>query len=201
MCWLLDAGILAFLRPDLRFMVPMAVIWHAWCLYFGVLGGPGTIRGRSWDDPGTLEGTRRDHVRSRLGFIDCESDVFESQCESQEWAASEKSWEQHVGEELSDFVTSEMFLPSVTNGQCPDFVTSEAQVVSVTNGQSPDFVTSKGEWLETRSTSSGYYDELGNEMHTCVHCIPWQAKCPLCVCEHGKWKQKCDTCSEQEKRR
>ena len=24
--------------------------------------------GRSWDDPGTLEGTRKDPVRSRLGF-------------------------------------------------------------------------------------------------------------------------------------
>ena len=41
--WLLVAGFLAFLRPDLRFMVPMGVIWHAWCLYFGVLGYPGTI--------------------------------------------------------------------------------------------------------------------------------------------------------------
>ena len=27
----------------------------------------GTL-GRSWDDPGTLEGTRKDPVRSRLGF-------------------------------------------------------------------------------------------------------------------------------------
>ena len=47
--WLLDAGLLAFLQPDLRFMVPMGVIWHAWRLYFGVLGDPGTILGRSWD--------------------------------------------------------------------------------------------------------------------------------------------------------
>ena len=46
----------------------MGVIWHAWCLYFGVLGDPGTILGRSWDDPGTLEGTRKDPVSSRLGF-------------------------------------------------------------------------------------------------------------------------------------
>ena len=46
----------------------MGVIWHAWCLYFGVLGDPGTILGRSWDDPGTLGGTRKDRVRSRLGF-------------------------------------------------------------------------------------------------------------------------------------
>ena len=66
--WLLVAGFSAFLRPDLRFMMPMGVIWHAWCLYFGVLGDPGTIMGRSWDDPGTLEGTRKDPVRSRLGF-------------------------------------------------------------------------------------------------------------------------------------
>ena len=47
--WVLGAGFLAFLQPDLRFMVPMGVIWHAWCLYFGVLGDPGTILGRSWD--------------------------------------------------------------------------------------------------------------------------------------------------------
>ena len=46
----------------------MGVIWHAWCLYFGVLEVPGTILGRSWDDPGTLEGTRKDPGRSRLGF-------------------------------------------------------------------------------------------------------------------------------------
>ena len=64
----LVAGFLAFLRPDLRFMVPMGVIWHAWCLYFGVLEVPGTILGRSWDDPGTLGGTRKGPVRSRLGF-------------------------------------------------------------------------------------------------------------------------------------
>ena len=30
-------------------LVPMGVIWHAWCLYFTVLGDPGTILGRSWD--------------------------------------------------------------------------------------------------------------------------------------------------------
>ena len=39
---------------------------------FGMLGAStlaswGTL-GRSWDDPGTLEGTRKDLVRSRLGF-------------------------------------------------------------------------------------------------------------------------------------
>ena len=49
-------------------LVPMGVIWHAWSLYFGVLGDPGTILERSWDDPGTLEDTVKDPVRSRLGF-------------------------------------------------------------------------------------------------------------------------------------
>ena len=39
---------------------------------FGMLGAFtlvfwGTL-GRSWGDPGTLEGTRKDSVRSRLGF-------------------------------------------------------------------------------------------------------------------------------------
>ena len=34
----------------------MRVIWHAWCLYFGVLGDPGTILGRSWDIGGHKEG-------------------------------------------------------------------------------------------------------------------------------------------------
>ena len=62
--WVLDAGFLQFLQPVLRFMVPMGVIWHAWCLYFGVLGDPGS----SWDDPASLEGTRKDPVGSRLGF-------------------------------------------------------------------------------------------------------------------------------------
>ena len=66
--WLLDSGFFAFLQPDLRFMVPLGVICHAWCLYFGVLGDLGTILGRSWDDLGTLEGTRKGPVRSRLGF-------------------------------------------------------------------------------------------------------------------------------------
>ena len=66
--WLLDAGFLALLQPVLRFIMPMGVIWHAWWLYFGVLEDPGTIPGRSWDDPGTLEGTRKDPGTSRLGF-------------------------------------------------------------------------------------------------------------------------------------
>ena len=46
----------------------MGVIWHALCLYFTVLGYPGTILGRSWNDLGTLGSTRKDTVRSRLGF-------------------------------------------------------------------------------------------------------------------------------------
>ena len=72
--WLLDAGFLALLQPDLRFMLPLGVIWLASRLYFGVLADPGTILGRSWDDPGTLEGTRKDPMSSRLGvyrfFVD-----------------------------------------------------------------------------------------------------------------------------------
>ena len=52
----LVVGSLAFLQPDLRFMVPMGVIWHGRCLYFGVLGDPGTILGRSWDIGGHKEG-------------------------------------------------------------------------------------------------------------------------------------------------
>ena len=60
----LVVGFLALLRPDIRFMVPMGVIWHAWCIYFGVLG----TLGRYWDDPGTLEGTRKVPVWSRLGI-------------------------------------------------------------------------------------------------------------------------------------
>ena len=54
--WLLDVGFLAILQPVLGFMVPMGVIWHAWCLYFGVLEVPGTILGRSWDIGGHKEG-------------------------------------------------------------------------------------------------------------------------------------------------
>ena len=80
--WLLDAGFLAILQPVLRFMVPMGVIWHAWCLYFGVLEVPGTILGRSWDDPGTLEGTRKDLVRPRLGFCRFFNDLKDQILES-----------------------------------------------------------------------------------------------------------------------
>ena len=54
--WLLDVRLLACLQPVLRFMVPMGVIWHAWCFYFGVLEGPGTILGRSQDIGGHWEG-------------------------------------------------------------------------------------------------------------------------------------------------
>ena len=55
-------------------MVPMGVIWHAWCLYFGVLGDPGTILGRYWDDPGTILGHWKAQGRTLYGpgldFID-----------------------------------------------------------------------------------------------------------------------------------
>ena len=37
-------------------LVPMGVIWHAWCRYFGVLEDPGTILGRSLDTGGNKEG-------------------------------------------------------------------------------------------------------------------------------------------------
>ena len=77
--WLLVAGFLAFLRPDLRFMVPMGVIWHAWCLYFGVLGDPGTILGRSWGDPGAILGRCRAQGRILSGpgldFVDVFADL------------------------------------------------------------------------------------------------------------------------------
>ena len=46
----------------------MGVIWYACCFYVGVLGDPGAILGRSWDDPATLEVAMKDPVRSRLGF-------------------------------------------------------------------------------------------------------------------------------------
>ena len=36
--------------------MPMRVLWHALCLYFTVLGDPGTILGRSWDIGGHKEG-------------------------------------------------------------------------------------------------------------------------------------------------
>ena len=48
--------------------VPMGIIWHAWCLYFTVLGDPGTILGRSWD----IREYRKGHceVQAGLDFID-----------------------------------------------------------------------------------------------------------------------------------
>ena len=58
--WLLDAGFLPFLQTYLGFLVPrrvlacsVPVLWRP--------GGP-------WDDPGTLRSTRKDTLRSRLGF-------------------------------------------------------------------------------------------------------------------------------------
>ena len=47
-------------------LVPMGVIWHAWC-GASTLPSWGTL-GRSWDDPGTLGSTSQDTARSRLGF-------------------------------------------------------------------------------------------------------------------------------------
>ena len=66
--WVLDAGFLPFLQPVLRFMVPMGVIWHAWCLYFGVLEDPGTILGRSWNIGGHKEGPCEVQAWSLLVF-------------------------------------------------------------------------------------------------------------------------------------
>ena len=59
----------------LRSMPGFLVIFGGFCcpwVVFGMLGAStlaswGTL-GRSWDDPGTLEGTRKDPVESRLGF-------------------------------------------------------------------------------------------------------------------------------------
>ena len=46
-------------------------LWYPW-VPFGMLGASTLASwrtlGRSWDDPGTLEGTGKDPVRSRLGF-------------------------------------------------------------------------------------------------------------------------------------
>ena len=58
--------ILGILQADFSFMMPMRVIWHAWCLFFGVLGDAGATLGRSWDDPGKLGSTNKDTARSRL---------------------------------------------------------------------------------------------------------------------------------------
>ena len=51
--WLNVAGFRDPILTVFRYLegkkAPMGVIWHAWRLYFGVLGHPGTILGRSWD--------------------------------------------------------------------------------------------------------------------------------------------------------
>ena len=51
-------------------MVPMGVIWHAWCLYFGVLGDPGTTLGRSWDIGRHKEGPCMVQAWILLIFVD-----------------------------------------------------------------------------------------------------------------------------------
>ena len=64
-----DTEVQAWISTDFWWiLLPMGPIWHARCLYSGVLGDLGTTLGRSWDDPGTPEGTRKDLVRSSLGF-------------------------------------------------------------------------------------------------------------------------------------
>ena len=66
-CWVDGSWI-----PDSsHFCNQISGLWCPW-VSFGMLGAStlaswGTL-GRSWDDPGTLEGTRKDPVRSRLGF-------------------------------------------------------------------------------------------------------------------------------------
>ena len=49
-------------------LLPMVVIWLLGASTLASWGTLGKILGRSWDDPGTLEGTRKDPARSRLGF-------------------------------------------------------------------------------------------------------------------------------------
>ena len=66
-CWLADSWMLDFWQFCNQFL-------GLWCLWvsFGMLGASTLASwrslGRSWDDPGTLEGTRKGPVRSRLGF-------------------------------------------------------------------------------------------------------------------------------------
>ena len=67
MCWL--AG--SWMLDSCHFCNQFSGLWCPW-VSFGMLGAStlaswGTL-GRSWDDPGTLEGTRKDPVSSRLGF-------------------------------------------------------------------------------------------------------------------------------------
>ena len=51
----------------------MRAVWHARCLYFAASWGPwdnaGAIVGRSWDDPGILEGISKDFGGPGLDFI------------------------------------------------------------------------------------------------------------------------------------
>ena len=66
-CWL--AG--SWMLDSWHFCNQFSGLWCPW-VSFGMLGAStlaswGTL-GRSWDDPGTLEGTRKDPVGSRLGF-------------------------------------------------------------------------------------------------------------------------------------
>ena len=66
-CWL--AG--SWMPDSCHFCNQFSGLWCPW-VSFGMLGAStlaswGTL-GRSWDDPGILEGTRKYPVRSRLGF-------------------------------------------------------------------------------------------------------------------------------------
>ena len=56
---LCECRFLAYLQKELRLLVPKLVIWHAWCL---CPGGPS-------DDPWPPGSTRKDTLRSRLGFV------------------------------------------------------------------------------------------------------------------------------------
>ena len=47
-----------------QILMPTGVIWHAWCLYFTLLGDPGTILRRAWG----IREDIKDIVRTRLGF-------------------------------------------------------------------------------------------------------------------------------------
>ena len=58
-------------------LLPMVVIW---LLGASTLASWGAL-GRSWDDPGTLEGTRKDPARSRLGFYRFFIDFGDPFCE------------------------------------------------------------------------------------------------------------------------
>ena len=76
--WLFFGTLGSITKDTLRSRPGFLLISGGFCfpwLLFGclvpllcVLGDPGKILGRSWDDPGPLEGTRKDPARSRLGF-------------------------------------------------------------------------------------------------------------------------------------